>query len=89
MIVDLVDAGETGICLYLFSGDCSDGEVEPQASKEGLAEWIPFDKIGELPVVADLPVLLPKIHAMKRGDPPFHARSYYDETDRVVVEFGE
>ena len=83
----IVDAGETGICLYFFSGECLSGE--PQPSKEGLAEWIPFERIGEIPVVEDLPVLLTKIHAMRRGDPPLSARSFYDEKDKLVVKFGE
>jgi 8-oxo-dGTP diphosphatase len=83
----IVDAGETGICLYFFGGECLDGE--PQPSEEGLAEWIPFEKIGELPVVEDLPVLLSKIHTMKRGDPPFSARSYYDEDGKLIVMFGK
>jgi 8-oxo-dGTP diphosphatase len=82
----IVDAGETGIALYIFSGDCHEGEPTP--SKEGLAEWVEFKRIGELPVVEDLPVLLSKIHSMKRGDPPFSARSFYDEGGKLVVEFG-
>jgi 8-oxo-dGTP diphosphatase len=81
----IVDAGETGIGLYIFSGECVEGE--PKASDEGLAEWIPFAKINTLPVVEDVPVLLTIIHGMKRGDPPFHARSYYDGSDQLVVEF--
>jgi len=85
----IVEVGETGICLYLFSGDCPEGKGEPQPSEEGLAEWIPFAQIGGLPVVEDLPVLLSRIHTMQRGDTPFHARSYYDENDRLIVEFGE
>ncbi len=80
-----VDAGETGIGLYIFSGECPDGEPKP--SKEGLAEWIEFQRIGELPVVEDLPVLLSRIHGMKRGDPPFHARSYYGDEEKLVVIF--
>jgi 8-oxo-dGTP diphosphatase len=83
----IVDAGEIGIALYLFSGDCLEGE--PKASKEGAAEWIPFDRLGELPVVEDLPILLSKIKHMQRGDPPFSARSYYDEGQRLIVEFAE
>ena len=83
----IVDAGEMGIALYLFSGDCLEGE--PAASKEGAAEWIPFDRLGELPVVEDLPILLSKIKHMQRGDPPFSARSYYDERERLIVEFAE
>ena len=85
----IVDAGEIGICLFIFGGECPEGKGEAKPSAEGQAEWIPFQSIGEIPVVEDLPVLLAKIHEMKRGDPPFHARSYYDENDRLVVEFGE
>ena len=83
----IVDAGQIGVALYLFSGECQEGEVK--ASREGSAEWIPFDRIGELPAVEDLPVLLSKMRGMKRGDPPFSARSYYDEAERLIVEFGE
>ena len=83
----IVDAGDMGIALYIFSGE--DAVGEPQPSKEGLAEWIPFEKIGDLPVVEDLPVLLSKIHSMKRGDPPFSARSYYEEGGKLIVEFAE
>lgn len=83
----IVDAGETGICLYFFLGECPEGE--PQPSPEGTPEWIPFDRVGELPVVEDLPVLLARIHSMQRGDPPFAARSHYDEHERLIVEFAE
>ena len=83
----IVDAGETGICLYFFSGECLDGE--PQPSKEGLAEWIPFERISEIPLVEDLPVLLTKINAMRRGDPPFSGRSFYYQQYNLVVKFGE
>lgn len=83
----IVDAGDIGICLYFFTGECLVGE--PQPSREGAAEWIPFDRIGELPVVDDLPILLSKIQSMKRGDPPFAARSYYDEREHLIVEFAK
>ncbi len=66
---------------------CPDGEPKP--SEEGQAEWIDYQRLGELPVVEDLPILLAKIHNMKRGDPPFSARSYYDERERLIVEFVE
>lgn len=81
----IVDAGETGIALYFFSGECAEGEPKP--SEEGLAEWIRYDEISRLPVVEDLPVLLEKIHSMKRGDEPFSARSFYDEYGKLVVAF--
>ena len=83
----IVDAGEVGIALYLFTGDCREGE--PVSSREGAAEWISFDQVDALPVVEDLPVLLTKIRGMQRGDPPFSARSYYDEHERLTVKFAE
>ena len=83
----IVDAGDTGICLFLFSGEGHAGE--PQPSEEGKAEWIAYEAVPELPVVEDLPVLLAKIHHMQRGDTPFFAWSHYDEGERLVVEFAE
>ena len=85
----IVDAGDayTGVCLYIFSGESSEGEPKP--STEGAAEWVPYEALGGLPVVEDLPVLLSKVHAMKRGDPPFSARSFYDTDGKLRVEFGK
>jgi len=84
----IVDSGRNpGICLYVFSGECSQGE--PKASSEGAAEWVPFEALSQLPVVEDLPVLLGRIHLMKRGDGPFSARSYYAENGKLIVNFVE
>ncbi len=83
----IVDAGDMGIGLYIFSAECLQGEPIP--SEEGTAEWIEYDSISQLPVVEDLPVLLGKIHAMRRGDMPFSARSYYDEDGKLNVVFAE
>jgi hypothetical protein len=87
----IVDAGDAraGISLYIFSGEFQEGDNEPKPSKEGTAQWIAYDALGEIPVVEDLPILLSKIHYMKRGDSPFSARSYYDDQERLTVEFAE
>lgn len=83
----IVDTGQNpGICLYIFSGKCPQGE--PKASIEGAAEWIPYGTVANLPVVEDLPILLGRIHAMQPGDIPFAARSYYQD-DKLTVEFAE
>jgi 8-oxo-dGTP diphosphatase len=85
----IVDAGDNnpGIALYLFTGESLEGE--PASSREGTTEWILFDQLSTLPVVEDLPILLSKIQPMERGDPPFFARSYYDEQERLIVKFAE
>ena len=81
----IVNAGQTGIGLYIFSGECLQGQPIPSA--EGMAEWVEFESLHDLPVVEDLPILLSKIHAMKRGDIPFSARSFYDEQGKLTVVF--
>jgi len=83
----IVDAGELGIALYLLTGECMEGEPIP--NEEGTAEWVPVDRIGELPIVEDLQILVSRIQKMKRGDPPFSARSYYDEHEKLTVDFAE
>lgn len=83
----IVDSGQNpGICLYVFSGECAEGEPKP--SEEGAASWVQYEALGELPVVEDLPVLLDRIHMMQRGDIPFAARSYY-EGEKLLVKFAE
>jgi 8-oxo-dGTP diphosphatase len=83
----IVDAGDIGISLYVFSGK-SYGD-KPISSSEGNVEWVPYERVVELPVVDDLPVLLARIHRLQRGDPPFLARSYYDENQQLVILFAE
>jgi len=82
----IVDTGEdTGSGLYVMKGSCAEGQAEP--SEEGDLEWVPFTKILEKPLVEDLSVLLPRVLNQKVSDPPFAARYYYDEGEKLVVEF--
>ncbi|MDD2922179.1 MAG: NUDIX domain-containing protein, partial [Anaerolineales bacterium] len=45
----LVDAGETGICLYVFCGENIQGEIKP--SDEGNIEWVEKSAALHLPVL--------------------------------------
>ena len=81
----LIDSGEVGVCLFVFTGVSTGGTLRP--SKEGVPEWIEYQRVASLPSVEDLPVLLERIHRMKRGDAPFSAHSRYDEQERLKVEF--
>ena len=82
----IVDAGETGICLFVFCGENVQGEIK--ASEEGAVEWVKKEAVLHLPTVEDLSVLLDRIHGMKRGSPPFSARSVY-ENEKLHVIFEE
>lgn len=82
----VVDTGQNpGVGLSLFCGEATSGVLRPSA--EGLAEWVAYSQISQLPSVPDLPILLAKIHGMQRGDSPFSARSFYDEAGRLQVVF--
>lgn len=74
-----------GVCIFIFKGESIEGE--PALSEEGSLEWIKASEIGQLPLVADLPVLLPKIIEMKYGDPPFLAYSSYNDNGNLVLRF--
>lgn len=82
----IVDAGEMGVLLFVVVGENTQGEVK--GSKEGIPEWLQLEAFSLLPVVEDLPFLLDKIRRMKRGDPPFSARSYYED-DKLIIKFSD
>jgi 8-oxo-dGTP diphosphatase len=77
--------GKIGIGIYVIKGSCSQGQ--PQPSPEGELEWVPFQEIQKLDLVEDLPVLLPRVLAQRSSDPPFSARSHYNQQDQLIVEF--
>ena len=82
----LVDTGQNpGIGIFVFTGECPQGQLAP--SPEGPLEWVDLDQVPALPVVEDLPVLLERIQKMRLGDPPFWARSSYDESGRLQLIF--
>jgi len=83
----IVEAGEVGICLYVFCGENERGKIK--ASKEGAVEWVRKETVRDLPVVDDLTILLDRIHLMNRSDPPFSARSFYDLEGKLQVMFSE
>ena len=81
----IVDAGETGILLFILLGEDPTGKLI--SSREGIPEWVPFDQVALLPVVEDLPVIISKIHGMQAGDHPFIGKSYYDAGNKLRVVF--
>jgi 8-oxo-dGTP diphosphatase len=84
----IVDTGQNpGIGIYIFTGECPEGEPKPSA--EGTLEWVEWDAVPSLPCVEDLPILLSRIQGMKRDDPPFSARSFYDDMGEVTMKFAE
>jgi len=83
----IVDAGDIGVCVYVFSGDTARGTLT--SSAEGTAEWIQYDKLSGLPLVDDVLALLSRVHEMQPLDRPFAARSLYDTEGLLQVIFSE
>ena len=74
-----------GICVFIFRGEMSSEVLRP--SKEGLVDWVEKTAIDQFPLVADLPILLPRILEIKKGDPPFFAHSRYDDRGNLELNF--
>ena len=82
----LIDTGESpGIGLFIFSGEAAEGEFV--ASEEGDLAWIRLGDVEKLQVLEDVPILLKKIRAMRPGDEPFAARSFYEAGAGLRVIF--
>jgi 8-oxo-dGTP diphosphatase len=74
-----------GVLILLFIGDTLDRGI--RASKEGQLEWIRLDQLGDLPVIEDLPLILPRLLNAPVDASPFFARSYYDREGRLRMVF--
>jgi 8-oxo-dGTP diphosphatase len=82
-----IDTGRNpGIGIFLFRGECPAGV--PQASSEGLLSWLRINELGNYPLVEDLVLLLPKILALEKGDPPISVRYTYNQEDQLEIHFG-
>jgi 8-oxo-dGTP diphosphatase len=82
----MVDADQDlGIAIFVMKGRCDEGVPVP--SKEGTLEWVPVKDLESYPLVEDLPILLPRVFAIKPGEPVFAGRYHYDEKEKLVIEF--
>ena len=82
----VVDTGQNpGIGMYVFTGEYTQGQPKP--SIEGELEWVAFSDVSNLPAVEDVGLLLGRIQKMQAGDPPFSARSTYDDDQKMNFRF--
>ncbi|MBN1667363.1 MAG: NUDIX domain-containing protein [Anaerolineales bacterium] len=83
----LIDSGQNpGVAIFILRGECPAGEA--QESEEGTLEWIRRDQLASLPLVEDLPTLLPKVLAQQAGQAPFAAHYHYDSQGQLIINFG-
>lgn len=83
-----IDAGQkTGITLLVFTAISESRSVI--ANEEGTLHWIPLDRVLELDLVDDLPLILPRLLAMSASDMPLFVHIGYDSQDQIVMRFVE
>lgn len=81
-----IDTGEnTGIGMYVFRGTPAKAQLIP--SEEGLLEWHPFNEIEDLPLVEDLPLLIPNILKVSSQDQPLYIHYFYNDSDELEMRF--
>lgn len=81
-----IDAGKAqGILMFVFTAKANQREVI--ACAEGSLEWWPRDNLPQSDLVDDLTILLPRVLSMADDEQPFSARYWYDDDDRLHIDF--
>ena len=75
----------TGIMLFVFTATSRSGEPIP--SDEGMLEWIGRDRITQVDLVEDLPIILPRAINQLLNAPPFFAHYHYNEQEQLIIRF--
>jgi 8-oxo-dGTP diphosphatase len=82
--IDVSD--DVGILMAVFRGEIQEGTPTP--SDEGTLEFIPLDQFQNLPLVEDIPILLPKVMSMQKKSPVLHAHYRYID-NKLIIEFNK
>ena len=87
-----IDPGtKPGICIFVLRGHLDEKDAPNNQdlieAQEGKAEWISLEELDTIPLVEDLPQILPRLLSMEKGSIPFLAQYHYDQDDRLVVDF--
>lgn len=82
-----VDAGveTSGILVFVVTAEATSRAFTD--SDEGTLEWIPLTRINDLPLVEDLPILLPMLFEQPAESQPFFAHASYDAGDNLQMIF--
>lgn len=82
----IIDTGQNpGILLFVLTGTSPNGDPHP--SSEGEPAWVAVSELPALPLVEDLPALLPRVLAHRVTASPFAGRYWYDEDGKIQVTF--
>ena len=81
------DSPQVGILFFVFTARSAKRQTLPSA--EGTLEWISLQRLPQHDMVEDVPILLRRLAETPDTAPPFFARYFYDEGDRLHIAFAE
>lgn len=76
---------KTGITIFVFHGIAEN--IEVRSSHEGTLEWHSQNEVNNLPLVEDLPILLPIVIESSPSNKLFYAQYSYDSAGNLVSDF--
>jgi len=82
--IDTGDA-DAGIVMWVFRGEAT-GEATKE-SGEGTLEWVSKERIAALPLVEDIPYLLPRVLSIRPGDSPLWGFYDYGDEGKLRMNF--
>jgi 8-oxo-dGTP diphosphatase len=84
-----IDTGDpaAGILMSVFCGEVAAEGSQLRASDEGTLQWVPVAQIPTLPMVEDIPTLLPKVLEVEPGDAPLWGLYVYDADGKLHMQF--
>ncbi|NLF50097.1 MAG: NUDIX domain-containing protein [Leptolinea sp.] len=87
-IITIDIGGKNGIGMFVFKGSIKEGTaIELKPSVEGDLEWVhQFDMVS-VPLVEDLPVLIPRVLAHRADQAPFYGQYSYSEGGVLQIRF--
>jgi 8-oxo-dGTP diphosphatase len=84
-----IDTGEiSGIMLFVFVGYSASREIVTD-TEEGTLHWVPLTELGQLDLVEDLLLILPRILNQPENAPPLFVHVSYDADDQIQMRFAQ
>ncbi len=81
-----IDTGQAaGVLLFIFTARSETRQVAE--CDEGTLHWVSISEANALPLVEDLPILLPRLFGNRAPDTPFFAHVRYDQADQMIMTF--
>jgi len=71
--------------LFTFVADRPAGDAGPITDDEGELRWVPTDEIAALPVVSDIPLILPHLWSAEPGVLMAKIECATDDADSIIA----